>query len=223
MAGYFGFVPGVSDVFGSNKPADLGIKYTSADYQTARTGGLAQPVAMPAAIPQQQSLVQQETELNLTDEQVTALIDQNGGALSPLKDCQVKFNADGTAECSGVIMLDKLSAYAQSKGISDSGFNSILSGLKVFGVVTNELPFYIKGNGSIVNGYISFNVTKFKLGRLPLPASVINGRKGDLMRAFQSDLLATPGFQVYNFGTSTGLMHFDGRLPVNGNQAVPGA
>ena len=34
--GYLGFVPGVSNLFGSNKPKDLGVIYTAADY--ARNG-----------------------------------------------------------------------------------------------------------------------------------------------------------------------------------------
>jgi hypothetical protein len=224
VAGYFGFVPGVSSLFGSDKPADLGITYTRADYQAARTGGLLQQVAGLPAVPMQQSLVPpgaQAAELNLTDEQVTALIDEDGGALSPLKDCQLKFNADGSAEFSGILMLDKLSEYARAKGITDSGFKSILAKLETFGYITKELPFYIKGTGSVVDGYISFNVTQFKLGRLSIPVGMVNGRKNEMMRAFQADLLATPGFDMYNFGISAGLMHFDGTLPAEGVQ-VPG-
>jgi hypothetical protein len=50
---------------------------------------------------------------------------------------------------------------------------------------------------------------------------MVNGRKNEMMRAFQADLLATPGFDMYNFGISAGLMHFDGTLPAEGVQ-VPG-
>lgn len=32
ILGYLGFLPGVSALFGSNKPRDLGVKYTIADH-----------------------------------------------------------------------------------------------------------------------------------------------------------------------------------------------
>ncbi|MEK7874346.1 MAG: hypothetical protein AAB502_10895, partial [Chloroflexota bacterium] len=34
--GYFGFVPSVSSIFGSNRPRDLGVRYTQADLQSLR-------------------------------------------------------------------------------------------------------------------------------------------------------------------------------------------
>jgi hypothetical protein len=34
--GYLGFMPGVSNIFGSNKPKDLGVTFSAADYQSAR-------------------------------------------------------------------------------------------------------------------------------------------------------------------------------------------
>lgn len=37
LLGYLGFVPGVSAIFGSNKPRDLGITHTQADLDSAQT------------------------------------------------------------------------------------------------------------------------------------------------------------------------------------------
>ena len=35
LLGYLGFIPGLSTIFGSDKPRDLGVKYTYADYVSA--------------------------------------------------------------------------------------------------------------------------------------------------------------------------------------------
>ena len=36
IIGYLGFIPGISNLFGSNKPKDLVVKYTLADLESAK-------------------------------------------------------------------------------------------------------------------------------------------------------------------------------------------
>jgi hypothetical protein len=37
VLGFLGFMPIVSDIMGTNRPRDLGVKYTDADYLSARS------------------------------------------------------------------------------------------------------------------------------------------------------------------------------------------
>lgn len=55
--GYSGFIPGVSALFGSNKPRDLGVNYTETDRASAREKSQIEYVSLPANIPNSQSLV----------------------------------------------------------------------------------------------------------------------------------------------------------------------
>jgi hypothetical protein len=223
VAGYFGFVPGVSNLFGSNKPTDLGITYTQADYQSARAKGNIQRVDLPTSTPPEQSLSfsgQQNANVTLTDNEVTALIDEKVYEYFPMKNCQVRFNADGSAEFSGILKLDTLKDYAKARGVSEADFKAILDRVNTFAVVQKEMPFYIKGTGSAVNGVISFNTSAFKLGRLSIPTDQINGHKAELLNALQSDVLSIPGFSVKNFSISDGAMHFEGTLPTSVSRAI---
>ncbi len=223
VAGYFGFVPGISNIFGSNKPTDLGITYTQADYQSARAKGNIQRVDLPSGTPPEQSLSfsgQQNANVTLTDNEVTALINEKVYAYFPMKNCQVRFNADGSAEFSGILMLDKLSDYVRARGLSQEGFNAVLEQVNRFSVIQNDMPFYIKGTGSVVNGVISFNTSAFKLGRLSIPTDQINGHKAELLDALRRDVLSIPGFSVKNFSISSGQMHFEGTLPTSVSRAA---
>jgi hypothetical protein len=216
VAGYFGFVPGISNIFGSNKPVDLGVTYTSADSASGMAKGKVKHVEITDPGTPQGSLTfsgQIPANFNLTQSEVTALINGNQWKYFPLSDVQVRFNADNTAEASGILHLDILKDYALARGLSESDFNDAISKLNWYTAVQKEMPYYVKGTGSVVNGAITFNCDDFKLGRLPIPVSQINDRKTDLLNLLNSDILKIPGFSVKNFSISNGQMHFEGTLP----------
>ena len=140
VAGYFGFVPGVSSLFGSDKSRDLGVTYTSADYQSARQKGNIQRVNLPSNTPPEQSLKfsgQHAANINLTDNEVTALINEKSWRYFPVHDAQVRFNADGTGEFSGILELDTLKDYAKARGYSEEDFKVVTDWVSRFAVVQN--------------------------------------------------------------------------------------
>jgi hypothetical protein len=53
---YLGCVSGLSSVFGTDKPRDLGIKYSQADFDSARAKSLIEYIALPAGTPDELSL-----------------------------------------------------------------------------------------------------------------------------------------------------------------------
>lgn len=217
VAGYLGFVPGLSSLFGSDKPVDLGVTYTSADSASGMAKGKVQHIDIAPGGKPDQSLSfsgQMPANFNLTQSEATALANGNSWIYFPLSDIQIRFNADKTAEISAVLKLDKLKDYAAARGVSESDFNEVVSKLSLYTVIQKEMPYYVKGTGSVVNGVISFECLDFKLGRLPVPVDQINSRKTELLNLLQSDVLSIPGFSVNNFSILDGQMHFDGTLPV---------
>ena len=47
VLGYLGFVPGVSAIMGSNRPRDLGVRYTEADLSSLMAKNGIQDVVLP--------------------------------------------------------------------------------------------------------------------------------------------------------------------------------
>ena len=216
VAGYFGFVPGVSKIFGSDKPRNLVVTSTRADYVSVTTKDKIQRVDLPANTPPAQSLSfsgSQPANFNITQAEATALINDNPWPYAALTDCQVRFNPDGTGEIAGILQMDKLHDYAIGRGYSEADFNNVLKYVQTYGVLQKNMPFYVKGTGSVVNGVISFDISKLEVGRLSIPLSQINGHKADLINAFNKAVSQTPGFSVNNFSITSGQIHFDGTLP----------
>jgi len=217
VAGYFGFVPGVSKIFGSDKPVDLGVTYTAADNASGHAKGGMQLSTLPAGTPPQQSLVfsgSKPVSFNLTQAEATAMINNNQWAYLPVSDVQVRFNADNTAEWSGLLNLDKLHDYALARGLTEEDYNNAITQVSKYAVIQKNMPFYVKGTGAVVNGAISFNCDSLKIGRLPVElADQINNHHNDLLNLLQKDVLTIPGFSCKNLSVSNGQVHFDGTLP----------
>jgi hypothetical protein len=200
VAGYFGFVPGVSGLFGSDKPIDLGVTYTRADYQSAEAKSLQYEGSQPASV-------------DLTEAEVSALINESPWPYGAFRDCQVKFNADGTAEFSGILETAKLEDYARARGYSEQEISDALGIVDKFTIVQKNMPFYFLGTGSVVDGVIDFDIQKFQLGKLGFPADQINGRKSEILNYAREGIKRLPGFSVKSFSISNGKIHFDGTLP----------
>jgi hypothetical protein len=218
VAGYFGFVPGVSSLFGSDKPRDLGVTYTQADYQSAREKGNIQRISLPEDTPPEQSLSfsgQQDADFNLTEEEVTALIGEKSWRYFPVHDCQVRFNADGTGEFSGVLELDTLKDYARARGYSEDDLKVATDWISRFAVLQKNMPFYMKGTASVVNGNIDFDVQELQFGRISVPASQMNDHKYELIDLLEEGFSHIEGFSINNFSITNGQMHFDGTLPTS--------
>ncbi|MGA3094656.1 MAG: hypothetical protein ABSD79_04650 [Dehalococcoidales bacterium] len=216
VAGYFGFVPGISSIFGSDKPRDLGVAYTHADYLSVTAKDKIQRVDLPADTPPAQSLSfsgSQSASFNITQAEATALLDDNPWPYFAITDCQVRFNSDGTGEIAGILLIDKLHDYAIGRGYTDTDFNNALKYVQAYAVIQKEMPFYVKGTGSVVNGVISFDISKLEIGRLSIPLSQINDHKAALIDAANKAMSLTPGFSVKNFSISGGQVHFEGTLP----------
>ena len=223
VAGYFGFVPGISGIFGSDKPRDLGVTYTHADYLSVIAKDKIQRVDLPADTPPAQSLSfsgSQSASFNITSAEATALLNDTPWPYSPVSDCQVRFNADGTGEMSGIMHFDKIHDYLIARVYTEDDYIAGLNYLQKFAVIQKQMPFYVKGTGSVVNGVITFDVSKLELGRFSVPLSQVNDHKSDLITAARTAGSHVPGFKVNNFSISGGQVHFDGTLPKTAKRVV---
>jgi hypothetical protein len=173
-------------------------------------------VDLPANTPPDQSLSfsgTQSANFNITQAEATALLNDNPWPYFAIKDCQVRFNDDGTGEMSGILLIDKMHDYAIGRGYSDADYSNVLKYVSTYAVIQKEIPFYVKGTGSVVNGVITFDISKLEVGRLSIPVSQVNDHKSALIEAAEKAMTLVPGFSVKNFSIEGGQMHFDGTLP----------
>lgn len=160
---YLGFVPGLSDLFGSNTPRDLQAAHTAADLTSAQTK-LDQTILTGETAPSLKTIKNggsSTVDTVLTGREFAGHLE----AIHPVKDLQIVFHDDGTFEAAGRIDRPRIVTYAKLLGFSNVGEVDVL------GAVNKYLPgspiFYLRGRGSIEKGVPIMTLTEAKLGRLP--------------------------------------------------------
>jgi hypothetical protein len=217
-AGYLGFVPGLSNIMGSNKPVNLGTSYTAADLKSAESKTGVQFLDNTDTINYDKS---QKTfgpakpvTIDFTASEITAALNEKPHPADfPVKDWQVRYNSDGTAEMSAVVLLNNISSYAESHGVTSGTIQKVLDTVKKFGVVEKEIPVYMKGSFSVVNGVLDFDATAVKIGRLPVSASTLNNNKTSILDFRNTHKNDIPGFSCKNCSIVNGKLHFEGTFP----------
>jgi hypothetical protein len=214
VLGYMGFVPGVSDILGSNKPRDLGVAFTPGDFQSARakTGTVIADLPSDAAPAQSIKFTGTTKTVNATFTQAefNALLNKSW-KYYPVSDCQLKVNADGTQELSGILHVDRLQGCAQALGFSDQDLKQVTDYLKA---VPGNPPCYLKGHISIVNNqFVNSDITDLQIGKVPIPADQIQSNKNAIASAAQSVIAHVQGLSVKSFNFVNGQVKFDGTLP----------
>jgi hypothetical protein len=168
---YLGYVPGLSSVFGSDKPKDLGIKYTQADLASARAKSQIVYEALPAGTPDELSLQRSGTRpisATFTSAEASALMNDRPFKYWPYKEVQVKFNADGSAEISGKLIKDRLPGYCAAIGMPKEVAAAAMKFLPA------DPVFYVKGKAALADNQVSvFDPQALEIGRMPIPLGPI--------------------------------------------------
>lgn len=168
--GFLGFVPGLSTLMGSNKPKNLGITYTAADLVSCRTkSGIQYAVLPQTSIPSQsrQFFGQRTVKAEFSSKEITATLNNRPWQYWPYKDVQIKFNADGTGEISGVLVKSKVPGYAAAIGIPSEAADFAMKYLPA------DPVFYVKINAVLTDNKVTtFEPLAFEIGRIPMPLSL---------------------------------------------------
>ncbi len=214
ILGYFGFVPGLSNIMGANTPKDLGVTYTQEDIDSVNAKLGVTYTELPPGTPDSQSLVMsnyQPTSGDFTDNELTALFNDHSELWGnyPMSDIQVKINDDGTVEMSGVIEMGHLKGFADSKGYDEETRSEIRPYLQY---ITTNPAIYVKGNLNIVNGVVSSDVETFQIGRL----TIDGGQLSELsyaVEAYTSEIIGPPRLEINNVSFQNGRCAMEGIVP----------
>lgn len=168
--GYLGFVPGLSAVMGTNKPRDLGISYSQEDLQ--QTHAKSQVVYQTLADNQEPTQTRQFSGSRpftgeFSSAEITATLNNQPWIHWPYRNLQVKFNGDGSAEVSGVLIKDKVPGYAAAIGIPSQAVEYAMK------YIPADPVFYVKGKAALTDNQVSlFEPQAFQIGRLSLPVNI---------------------------------------------------
>jgi hypothetical protein len=207
IAGYFGFVPGVSSIFGSNKARDLGITtsqelFDSANNQiaVARIGdaSIAEKVSYEGSHP---------ADISFSSEEISSLIAKGTWKYNPIAESfQMKISPNGAVEISALLNRTRLDGYLKA-----TGFAEALKYTGTFNVLPEKVPFYLNGSATIVNNKIDLNLTGAQIGRVPLPT---DSKSVQTVKNFiERRISGISGLNVDSLNFTNGKLHFKGTFP----------
>jgi hypothetical protein len=211
--GYLGLIPGVSSLFGSDKPRDLGVKVTQANLDSANAKTGVKLVTLQSAKSPKESISysgQKNLKAEFSSEEITAMLANGKWKYSPVSDCQVRFNQDGSVEVSGLLRVDRIYSYAEATGIPASDVKQFLDALKLGSV---NPPFYMKGTASAKDNKATVNFESIEIGRLNVPADLIANNKTRLIGLAEDRARQVPGLNAKSLTFANGIMQFDGTVP----------
>lgn len=171
ILGAMGFVPGLSSILGTDKPRDLGVKYTAENLKSVRSKSQIQYEVLPDSnIPSQtrQFSGERKVTAEFTSSEITASLNNRPWKLWPYKNMQIKFNSDGSAEISGQLLKNKVSGYAAAIGVPAEAVNFAMKYLPA------DPVFYVKAKAALTDNKVSvLEPQTFEIGRIPIPLNVL--------------------------------------------------
>ena len=233
-----GAVPGLSSLAGTNRPRDLGVHPTRADYDRAVTavgyklnnlpagltalpgpgagnaGAAATPVG-PAAADQYRKVYSGQVAIDrdFTQAEVSALLGFNHVPWWLFQDPQLKVNKDGTLELATLLNL---------KGLPmdqlPATFRSSLPA-----VLPDQVPIYVKGRLDVTGPQsVKLSVERLDVGRLPVPANAASPENVQRANEWVNDRLRTiPGLKIESITYADGKAHFKGTWPQQFQRVKP--
>src|SRR5688572_24160295 len=166
VGGYYGFVPGVSALFGSHKPRDLGIRPTAEDYASAVAKSDIDFLYKPSTGSPAGSIVFDGTvaiDDGFTGAELTALLANDQWEYNFLRDTQIRINADGTQELAGILLVDRVPGFLTARGYSAETVKKIGDMLKY--IPTNP-AFYVKLDAGWKDNVLDMSLREAQIGRL---------------------------------------------------------
>ena len=212
FAGWLGFVPGLSNLMGARTPKDLGVSWTEADFESykVKTGTTLYDFADAHENPDKPGkktvFADPKTvqDLQLTQEEITAAINNLGWSWLPATNVQVRLSND-TVEVSGNLKLDHVEEFINFIGGVGYSESDVSKAVDYGRTMAQGASFYAKGNASVTNNQLSFDLQKIQIGRLSVPmdvsSNVINtGGSNSINNAKHLDVQsATVGDGALNF------------------------
>ncbi|MGQ9682713.1 MAG: hypothetical protein ACUVX9_09275 [Anaerolineae bacterium] len=212
--GHFGLMPGLSTLLGSDKPRDLGVRFTQADLESYHAKRQGRVVLMAPGAPPANSMSYAgsvDVRTSYTSEELTAVAAERAGqwAYWPIADWQIKIGQDGMVESSGVIRMDRALGYAAAMGFPQEAVQRAMGAIRT---IAGNPTFYVRGTGSVTNNKLGLDIEEAQVGRLPVPANLISSNMGAITSAGEQ-ILERSGVTIRSASFAGGQLHLDATQP----------
>jgi hypothetical protein len=181
VAGYLGLIPGLADVFGANKPRDLGVRYTQADYTNylAKTNTQVFDFAQAPVAPARptDTIVYTDPQaktVSLSNSELSARAGSSKWKDLPISDIQIKCEANGVVEVSGKLLSDRLANFATIAGNGGYSATDVKTGLDWLNIIGKDPAIYLKGTASVTNNVPSLQISSAQINRFSLPSDAVS-------------------------------------------------
>lgn len=206
-----GLVPGLSSLIGSG-PKDLGIRITEQDSLHAFSKMGTEYVSLKNTDTIKDFTLEGKKDATLTmdSKELTAFSSNRPWKYYPLKNVQIKIHTDGTIESSAILVISKAMPYAIGLGYSA---DEIEGAMKKYNIPPFEVPFYLKGKGSVLNDKVAVNAQEIKIGFIPVPDDIISKANSEA-ESVLDDIIQKhkEGFHAESVTFEDGKMHFKGQV-----------
>lgn len=217
IAGWYGVVPGVSNVMGANKARDLGVRYTAADLVSYKEktnitfADFATAPENPNRSGKKTIFAKPRTveSLALTQEELTAAVNSLDWRSIPLDNVQIRAS-EGVVEVSGNLNAENISsfiAFIGGVGYSQSDVDKAAGWAQK---LVNNAPVYVKAAVSAENDQLSFSLDEATVGRLDIPQDIA---ANVLRTGLTSAINNADNYAIKSASFSNGQLNFSGTYP----------
>lgn len=195
----------------SSKPRDLGITYTDEDVKQSylKNGVIAE--TLPKTENVNQSIRyegKKEISFSLTQNEITALINNEKWQYMPVSNVQIKINPDGTGEVSGVLHIDRILPFVSLTHSTEE----VEEAMNKYGILNNT-SFYLKGKVNVINNKVTLIPTKIEVGRITIPSNLVSENIGTAENFAERRIKAVPNLFVESLSLDDGKVNFKGTMP----------
>ncbi len=215
VGGYYGFVPGVSAIFGSDKPKDLGVSYTESEFNTYnRKANFTLNEDTSGKLNEEGVVFSGQTEVkdNFTKEEVSARVNYSSWVYMPINNVQINFPSDNTIEFSANLLVDRLAGFINAVGLQVSN-EDIDEGLKYLKITSNP-TIYARAKVEVNDNIPSIHLDNLQVGRFNIPFENYDA-DSILESATRTIFASVPGFYAKSVSITPNGMMFEGTLPTN--------
>jgi hypothetical protein len=213
--GYFGFIPVLSSVFGSDKPRDLGIKYTKQQYTdyVAKTKEEITPIKETVS-PENSIVYSGKIDLkqSFTPEEISARLNYAVWKYMPVTNTQLRINPDGTVEFSGLVLYNRIEGFVAREGAGQYSIEDIKKGMDYIKLLNKDFPVYTKFKATVVNNKVNLDLKTIEVGRFSIPLGAVNASEA-VTSVSQTIMEKVPGFYAKSVNFDNGKMNFEGSVP----------
>lgn len=186
------YIPGLSDVLGTNKPRDLGVTADPAKFtsllarENVKIAGPASNYDLTATITYGQA---GPMDVTVSSGELTSMMQATNNAKGPLKNMQIRLGNNNQMEMSADANLQR------------------------YGYPVNG-PVYLKGtfekSGS---GSIKVTITGGSLGIIPVPESILQQAGDGIEQQINHQISHMPGMRIDSLEIQNGQLHYRGAFP----------